>query len=160
MQLQALLKLRNHKVDLALQEVWRCRAVLRERLEAEQKIQRRLDAVRRAQEQLTVRLRSLADAGALDVAAINEINARRDLLASHHAEIAQELARAQQQTEQARQQVSAAVQAYRLVLAKRDGAQIQSDMWLRQQRVLDEQRVELDVQETAAIRYAAQENAI
>jgi hypothetical protein len=159
MQLQALLKLRNRKVDLALREVERCRAVLRERIEAEQRVQRRLDAVIRAQEQLALRLRVLADAGALDVASLHDSYRRRDLLAQQRAEIALELVRARQETEAARKEVAVAVQAYRLLLAKRDGAQDQDDAWRHRLRVMDEQRVELETQETAAIRYAAQENA-
>lgn len=147
MRLKSLLHLREHRAELALQEVGKRRQELAERIRAERAIQRELQAVRQAKEQLNARLRSFAANDALHVREIGEVHERRQWLNVQEAKVLTALQRAQQEVLAAHQRLSEAAREYRLLLAKKDAAQTQIDLEKKRQNVMAEYRNEIALEE-------------
>lgn len=148
--LASLIRIRDHRAQLALQRVSQCRQALEIARRAERALLHQLTEIQRARTELAQRLVALADQQALGIADIAAVHDRDEWLAEYEQRTREELQRARQAVQGAEQRLSQAVHEYRQLLARRDAAQLRLRDGQRRVDLLAEYRDEVALEGLAA----------
>jgi putative cell wall-binding protein len=153
--LEKLLRVREHREQLALQLVNEHKAALGARLAEVQAVRDKLTAVENEERMLIERMAtSKAVTNSVGLAGID---ARRALLRDKKVVINEELKEAQDALEEARQTLARSIHAYRQARAMKDSAVVQRDRWHVQEQQISERRDETAAEELTASQYTVAE---